>query len=136
MVGSVRYMHSQQVAHRDLKLENFMMINGISWDIMLIDFGLSFRWKSSMREEVAEAEKGKVIGTPYYISPEILAHSYSEKCDIWSLGVILYMLVTGTPPFDGPDDKAIMKNISLFNYSLNSTPPPTQPRSASLSAQS
>lgn len=46
------------------------------------------------------------------------------------------MLVTGTPPFDGPDDQAIMKNISLFNYSLASTPAPTQPRSASVSAPS
>ena len=104
MVNTVRYMHSQKVAHRDLKLENFMMINTHSWDLMLIDFGLSFRWKENMQAEVSKAENGKVIGTPYYISPEILAHCYSEKCDIWSLGVILFMLVTGTPPFDGQTD--------------------------------
>lgn len=97
---AVRYLHSQQVSHRDLKLENFMMINN-SWDIMLIDFGLSFHWKNDMKSEVQSAEQGKITGTPYYIAPEVLAHSYSEKCDIWSLGVILYMLVTGTPPFDG-----------------------------------
>lgn len=101
MVTAVRYMHAQHVAHRDLKLENFMMVNNNSWGIMLIDFGLSFRWSKDMKSEVSAAEKGKIIGTPYYIAPEILAHDYSEKCDIWSLGVILYMLVTGTPPFDG-----------------------------------
>ena len=46
-----------------------MMVNNISWDIMLIDFGLSFKWKEDMSQEVHAAEKGKVIGTPYYMSP-------------------------------------------------------------------
>jgi calcium-dependent protein kinase len=43
----------------------------------------------------------KIIGTAYYLSPEVLYKNYDERCDIWSLGVILYMMVTGTPPFDG-----------------------------------
>lgn len=55
MVAAIRYMHSRKVSHRDLKLENFMMVNDESWDIMLIDFGLSFRWKKDMRAEVAAA---------------------------------------------------------------------------------
>jgi calcium-dependent protein kinase len=43
----------------------------------------------------------RVVGTAYYLAPEVIAKDYDERCDIWSLGVILYMMVTGTPPFDG-----------------------------------
>ena len=77
MASAVYYMHSQKIAHRDIKLENFMMINSTSWELMLIDFGLSFRWKKNMREEVSQVENGKIVGTPYYMSPEILSCNYS-----------------------------------------------------------
>lgn len=71
-----------------------------------------------MATEVVLAEQGRVVGTPYYMAPEVLEKHYSEKCDIWSLGVILYMLVTGTPPFDGEDDQGIYKSVQSFNYSF------------------
>ncbi len=54
-----------------------MMVNDNSWDLMLIDFGLSFIWKYDMQSEVLAAEEGKIIGTPYYMSPEVLSHNYS-----------------------------------------------------------
>ena len=51
------------------------------------------------------------MGTPYYVSPEVLAGSYNCKCDIWSIGVIAYMLLSGVPPFYGPDDKATLQAV-------------------------
>lgn len=52
-----------------------------------------------------------VLGTAYYIAPEVLRGHYDEKCDIWSIGVIMYILLSGEPPFPGSDDKEILKNV-------------------------
>ena len=66
--------------------------------IKLIDFGTS--------QVFAEGEKMElVLGTPYYIAPEVLHGNYDEKCDIWSIGVILFILLSGTAPFNAPDDE-------------------------------
>lgn len=59
------------------------------------------------------------FGTPYYIAPEVLSKSYNEKCDIWSCGVILYILLSGYPPFPGKNDKEIMRNVMKGEYSLD-----------------
>ena len=59
------------------------------------------------------------FGTPYYIAPEVLKKNYSEKCDIWSIGVVMYVLLCGYPPFNGANDKAIIESVLKGKYSLD-----------------
>ncbi len=68
---------------------------------MLIDFGLCFRWRKNLRQEISKLEGNRIVGTAYYMAPEIFTGTYDERCDIWSLGIILFMLVTGEPPVEG-----------------------------------
>ena len=61
-----------------------------------------------------------VLGTVYYIAPEVLQGKYDEKCDIWSIGVILYILLSGLPPFGGKNDQEIMARVKKGEYNFNS----------------
>jgi calcium-dependent protein kinase len=108
MVDLIKYLHSQKICHRDLKPENFLMNSKKSLEIKLIDFGLSYSWKEDMNKEMIAQKKNKLIGTSYYIAPEVLELDYDQRCDVWSSGVLLYILATAAPPFDGDDDKKIM----------------------------
>lgn len=59
------------------------------------------------------------MGTPYYIAPEVLNKNYGPKCDIWSIGVILYIILSGIPPFNGASDQEIMKKVKLGKFNFN-----------------
>lgn len=96
---AVRYMHGRGIAHRDVKLENFL-IKGEGEEagcvVKLIDFGFATRF------EPGAARMATICGTPGYMAPEVLLkQTYDEKCDIFSLGVILFALLTDRFPFDG-----------------------------------
>jgi calcium-dependent protein kinase len=67
-----------------------------------------------------------LVGTAYYMAPEIFKANYDERCDIWSLGIILFMLVTGEPPVNGITYEEILKNIKDGKLNLHSTPTLTQ----------
>ena len=99
------------IVHRDLKPENILFINeDKNSPIKVIDFGFSkeFNNKNSKNKQKNMSSK---VGTVYYMAPEILQGNYNELCDIWSCGVILYIILCGYPPFQGNNDKEIYQSI-------------------------
>eukprot|EP00039_Didymoeca_costata_P007287 m.98233 g.98233 ORF g.98233 m.98233 type:complete len:515 (-) comp13626_c0_seq1:29-1573(-) len=106
MLSSLSYLHRNGIVHRDLKLENFIFTNKTKdADIKLIDFGFSTQY-------LAGASKlNEVVGTCYYIAPEVLGKNYTQQSDLWSLGVVVFMMVTGLSPFSGQGNKQIMENV-------------------------
>jgi calcium-dependent protein kinase len=95
MLSAVRYLHSKGIIHRDLKLENFLFSStATDSELKMIDFGLSkhFRFGEVHHE---------AVGTPYTVAPEVIRGTYDERCDIWAIGVITFLLLSGDPPFGG-----------------------------------
>ena len=110
LMSAIAYCHSQGIAHRDLKPENILFLNrNPDSPIKVIDFGLSKIFGNYYNK--INNKMNTKVGTAYYVSPEVLAGIYDEKCDIWSAGVILYILLSGVPPFNGPNDNEIYKKI-------------------------
>jgi len=87
-----------------LKPENFLFFDKTEEaEIKIIDFGLSKKFDHA--EMMGEMKT--IVGTPFYVAPEVLSGSYDKQCDVWSIGVILYILLCGYPPFDGDSNKEI-----------------------------
>ena len=113
IMSAVDYCHKNGICHRDLKPENILFLNKGNEEnnpIKVIDFGLS-----QIIGEKKEKLKSKV-GTAYYVPPEILNGEYSQKCDVWSVGIIICILLTGEPPFNGNNDLEIYNKIKNFEY--------------------
>ena len=112
IMSSIDYCHKNGIVHRDLKPENLLYLNKgeeKNNPIKIIDFGLS--------QYITSEEKLKSkVGTAYYVAPEILQGKYSEKCDVWSAGVILYILLSGDPPFNGQNDSEIYSQVAKMEY--------------------
>ena len=95
MLCAVRYLHSKGIIHRDMKLENFLFSStSPDSELKMIDFGLSKHFKFGEVQHEA-------VGTPYTVAPEVIRGSYDERCDIWAIGVISFLLLSGDPPFGG-----------------------------------
>lgn len=114
ILSCVMYCHSRGVVHRDLKPENFLFESVASNSpIKVIDFGTAQFFTPG---EPLTAK----FGTPYYIAPEVLRKRYNEKCDIWSAGVNLFILLCGFPPFGGNSDEQILKKVSAGKFTFPS----------------
>ena len=87
--------------------------------VKITDFGASATYKPKANKKVKNHKYMKdTTGSPYYIAPEVLTSEYDEKCDIWSLGVIMYTLLAGKPPFGGSNEAEIVKNVKTGIYDL------------------
>ena len=112
ILSAIFYLHSSNIVHRDLKPENIMLLQkpqNDNYHIKLIDFGTAKEFKPGKK-------MCKFIGTSYYIAPEVLKERYDEKCDVWSCGIILYILLCGYPPFNGNT------NVEIFQAIQNQNP--------------
>ena len=108
----MKHLHDLGVVHRDLKPENILFDRDFS-TVKLIDFGMS---------KILEDENALMntkLGTPYYISPEVLKGKYDKSCDMWSIGVITYVLLTGEPPFYGKNAAALFNKIKTCDFEFS-----------------
>ena len=120
LLSGLAYLHSNNIVHRDLKLEN-ILIHEIEtskttgeelFNIKIIDFGTARIFDKNKKPQ-------SIVGSSYYIAPEVLRQKYNKECDLWSVGVILYMFIVGHAPFDGCDDEEITTNIQKGVYKKN-----------------
>merc|ERR1712013_760162 len=112
ILAAVSYMHERGVVHRDLKPENVLFETGDEESpIKIIDLGLSRKHHGS-----TEPPMGTIVGTPYYIAPEVLRKCYDKSCDLWSVGVISYILLCGYPPFNGANNAEVHAAVRRGRY--------------------
>ena len=110
---AIAHCHSRGITYRDLKPENILFESLKSdAEIKLIDFGLS-------RKYAKDEKMHTILGTPYYVAPEVLKGEYDEKCDIWSIGAMTYLMLCGDPPFTGSSNNEIFKKIVKNELKFN-----------------
>jgi calcium-dependent protein kinase len=118
ILGCIYYLHENGYMHRDLKPENFLFmennkpIEGST--LKIIDFGLSCPFKKGQKMKTK-------AGTPYYVSPQVLEGNYDQACDVWSCGVIMYIMLCGYPPFYGDSDQEVLQRVRSGNYKFDAT---------------
>lgn len=112
VLSGLNYIHTKLVVHRDIKLENILIWSkDKDLDVKIIDFNIA-TFKTS-------AKLTKFTGTFYYLAPEVIEESYDEKCDLWSCGVIMYLLLTGEFPFNGKNREQVLQSINACKYQQN-----------------
>jgi len=114
ILSALSHCHKAGIIHRDIKPENLLFETSDENSVLkIIDFGTS-------RKITEDIKCTELIGTPYYVAPEVLEGAYDEKCDLWSCGVILYIMLSGYPPFNGLNTGKIFKKIKHALYTFSS----------------
>lgn len=118
LLSAIAHCHQRKIVHRDVKPENLLIdkmdhVDQEKLIVKVIDFGISTHFTPDQKLTLS-------IGTPYYVAPEVIEGQYNEKCDVWSCGVILYILLCGYPPFYGRDANSIYNKILKGEFSFNS----------------
>ncbi|CAB3398049.1 unnamed protein product [Caenorhabditis bovis] len=109
VASALEYLHERNVAHRDVKPENLLLVDKFS--VKLCDFGLACHVLGPLY---------RICGTPTYCAPEVLKETgYTTKVDIWSLGVVLYVMLAGYAPFRAPDQSRLFKLIMQANVNFD-----------------
>ena len=105
LMGAVNYLHFNGIIHRDLKPENFLYEKEFTNEIKICDFGMSIMNDGKQKMKT-------IVGTPYYVAPEVLRGPYTKACEIWSLGVFMYLILLGKHPFKGKNLHSIQEKAS------------------------
>lgn len=106
LFSAINHCHSQKIAHRDIKPENILYSSKKEdAEVKLIDFGLAKKSERSL------GTYSTMVGTPFYLAPEVIDGNYGNSCDIWSLGIVLHVMLSGYMPFSGANTDEILKNV-------------------------
>ena len=112
LLSALSYCHEKLVIHRDLKPENILLTeNNSELHVKIADFGSSCIFQQDSRLTGC-------FGSSYYLAPEIFYSTYDQTCDMWSVGIIMYILLTGTPPYQGRDSVAIISQIKESPFKI------------------
>lgn len=115
LVEGVAYLHRQGIVHRDLKPENLLLASEDPGSVRIADFGLSTIL--SMEQQHGGELLHTACGTPGYVAPEIIAHEgYTAAVDMWSVGVIIYILLCGFPPFYGDSESEVFAKVAAIDF--------------------
>ena len=116
LFSAIKYCYKMKIMHRDLKPENILISKYNKekgfYDIKICDFGTS-------QVFIKGEWQNKACGSVYYVAPEVIYKKYNSKCDLWSCGVIMFMLLSNKAPFGGRTDKDIIKNVLNGLYNRN-----------------